>query len=91
MLEIEGYLTVPEAAHDLGLSRQRGYQLVHAGKFRSATKVGRKPVILIRDQEVKTILYYRDHLDKLPADAGTEWDVWGKVRLREGVVGDSGD
>ncbi len=51
--ELAGWLTVPEAADDLSLSRQRVYQMIEEGKIKTCHRLGRRPVWIIREAEVR--------------------------------------
>jgi predicted DNA-binding protein (UPF0251 family) len=54
---LEGWMTLEEAASELGVSRQTAHKYVFDQRPRltTATRVGRKPYILVRTAEVAAI------------------------------------
>lgn len=57
--ELEGWLTLPEAAKLLGLTRQRVYQMVQVGTLKSVMKLGDKPTYIIRKAEIEPLVQAR--------------------------------
>ena len=49
-----GWITLGEAAHDMGISHQAVHNLVKRGTLK-ARRVGRKPVVLVREQDVRAL------------------------------------
>ena len=57
---LAGWLTFPEAARALGVSRQRFYQMVEEGKITTAVRVGPRPYHLVEEQEIDKLRGQRD-------------------------------
>lgn len=57
--ELEGWLTFGEAAEDLDRTGERIRQMAQEGKFQTAHRLGRRPIGVIRESEVKEILRTR--------------------------------
>jgi excisionase family DNA binding protein len=76
--ELEGWLTLPEAASDLQISRQRFYQMVQEGKITTCRRLGRRPIYIVREQEIQELL-----ADKIAATEATF------LALKSGVSEDS--
>lgn len=53
--ELEGWLTFPEIAEYLGISRQRVHQLAESGVITSAHRLGKRPTYIAREAEVKLL------------------------------------
>lgn len=49
-----GWITLGEAAEDLGISREAVHRLVQRGTLKART-VGRRPVIVVREKDVKAL------------------------------------
>lgn len=56
---LEGWQTVPEAASDLGVTRQRFYQMVNEGKIQTVHTIGRRPVLIVRTAEIVKLVRER--------------------------------
>lgn len=54
---LEGWMTLEEAAKELGVSRQTAHKYVfdQRPKLTTATRIGRKPYIIVRTAEVAAI------------------------------------
>ncbi len=57
--ELEGWLTFTQAALELGISRQRFYQLAEAGQLQTAQRLGERPTYIVRTAEVKALKLQR--------------------------------
>ncbi len=53
--ELEGWLTFTQAAVELGISRQRFYQLAEAGQLQTAHRLGERPTYIVRTAEVRAL------------------------------------
>lgn len=53
--ELEGWLTFTQAAMELGISRQRFYQLAEAGQLQTAQRLGERPTYIVRTAEVRAL------------------------------------
>lgn len=49
-----GWVTIGEAAEDLGISREAVHRLVQRGTL-DARRVGRRPIVLVREKDVKAL------------------------------------
>ncbi len=49
---LEGWMTVAQAAEVFGVTRQSLVRMIREGKFASARKVGDKPIFLLETDEV---------------------------------------
>lgn len=56
---LEGWWTIPDAADFLGLTRKRGYQMAREGKFTTAHTLGLRPLLVVREAEVRLMLIAR--------------------------------
>lgn len=57
--ELEGWLTFTQAALELGISRQRFYQLAEAGQLQTAQRLGERPTYIVRTAEVRALKLQR--------------------------------
>jgi excisionase family DNA binding protein len=51
---LEGWITLGEAAEDLGISRQAVHRLVERGTLKAKT-VGRRPIIVVQEKDVRAL------------------------------------
>lgn len=58
--EMEGWLTLPEAAAELGISRTRTADMVREGKITTCMRLGRRPYFVVREVEIRQIKADRD-------------------------------
>jgi excisionase family DNA binding protein len=54
---MEGWLTIPEVAKTLGVTRQRAHQIIKSGGIKGARTIGENAVIVVPEDAVKA---YRD-------------------------------
>lgn len=52
---LEGWITLPEAAEDLGISRARVHQMAQEEKLTTVSQLGRRPVYIVREAEIRRI------------------------------------
>jgi hypothetical protein len=52
---LEGWITLPEAAEDLGISRARVHQMAQEEKLTTVSQLGRRPVYIVREVEIRRI------------------------------------
>jgi excisionase family DNA binding protein len=57
--ELPGYLTFGEAAEDLGVTGERVRQMAQEGKLRTAKRLGRRPVGIVTEGEIRAIVEKR--------------------------------
>lgn len=75
--ELEGWLTFTEAAEELGISRQRFYQLAEATdaegnpRVQTAHRLGARPTYIVRTAEVASLKLARSGAAPSPALAGS--------------------
>lgn len=69
---LEGWITLPEAAEELGMTRARMYQLVQEFKITTAHRLGGRPIYIVRVPEIEQIKAGReqDPPAAVPAPAG---------------------
>jgi predicted DNA-binding transcriptional regulator AlpA len=48
----EGWITLPEAAKELGITRARAYQLVQEERITTAHRLGGRPIYIVREAEI---------------------------------------
>jgi predicted DNA-binding transcriptional regulator AlpA len=66
---LEGWITLPEAADQLGMTRARTYQLVQEWKITTAHKLGGRPVYIVRQAEIDQLKAGRAEERAIPAMA----------------------
>lgn len=66
--ELEGWLTFTQAAMELGISRQRFYQLAEADQVQTAQRLGERPTYIVRTAEVKAMKRQRQGGDAAAAE-----------------------
>ena len=52
---LDGWITLGEAAEDLGISREAVHRLVQRGTLKRLRTVGRRPVIIVREKDVRAL------------------------------------
>jgi hypothetical protein len=98
--QLEGWLTFTQAAAELGISRQRFYQLAEDGKLQTATRLGERPTYIVRTAEVRALKLKRSgaaggtlEVPLFHSTGGvvvTEEDLRQAVAILEGSAGSRG-
>lgn len=57
--ELEGWLTFGEAAVELEVTGERIRQMAQEGKLATAHRIGRRPVGVVREEEINAIIAHR--------------------------------
>lgn len=53
--ELEGWITTTDAAGILGVSKQAIHKMIDAGKISTSRKIGKKPLYVMREEEISKI------------------------------------
>lgn len=68
---LEGWITLGEAAEDLGISRQAAHRLVERGSIKART-VGRRPIIVVREKDIRNLPISPQRRRELAKDSAAE-------------------
>jgi excisionase family DNA binding protein len=71
LLPLSDWITLGEAADDLGISREAVHRLVQR-KTLSARRVGRRPIVLVRESKVRALPMSPQRKRELEKDSAAE-------------------
>lgn len=80
---LEGWITLPEAAEELGMTRARMYQLVQEFKITTAHRLGGRPIYIVRVPEIEQIKAGRAEDAPVTAAAPAGMLGFGSVALTQ--------
>lgn len=78
---LEGWITLPEAAEELGMTRARMYQLVQEFKITTAHRLGGRPIYIVRVPEIEQIKAGRAEEPPVPVSAPVGMLAFASVAL----------
>ncbi len=82
--ELEGWLTLGEAARDLEMTGERVRQMAQEGKLTTARRIGRRPVGIVQESEIRELIRSRDEAARLQ-QASRQGGFAGFVKESESV------